>query len=45
VVTAADTVLEIGTGSGLLAMLAAKQGAGHVFAIEANRNMADVAQV
>ncbi|EDQ90850.1 uncharacterized protein MONBRDRAFT_18255 [Monosiga brevicollis MX1] len=39
-----DIVLEIGTGSGLLAMLAAKAGARHVYAIEANRHMAQLAQ-
>lgn len=38
-----DIVLEIGTGSGLLAMLAARAGAKHVYAIEANRNMAQLA--
>lgn len=42
-ITPGDLVLEIGTGSGLLAMLAARAGAGHVYAIEANRNMADLA--
>eukprot|EP00041_Stephanoeca_diplocostata_P014457 m.262924 g.262924 ORF g.262924 m.262924 type:complete len:405 (+) comp19703_c0_seq1:72-1286(+) len=42
-ITPGDIVLEIGTGSGLLAMLAARAGAGHVYAIEANRNMADLA--
>ena len=37
-------VLEIGTGSGLLAMIAAKQGAKHVTAVEANRHMAALAR-
>ena len=37
-------VLEIGTGSGLLAMIAAKQGAASVTAVEANRHMAEMAQ-
>lgn len=39
-----DTVLEIGTGSGLLAMLAARTGPQHVYAVEANRNMSELAQ-
>eukprot|EP00730_Choanoeca_flexa_P013517 TRINITY_DN5407_c0_g1_i2.p1 TRINITY_DN5407_c0_g1~~TRINITY_DN5407_c0_g1_i2.p1 ORF type:complete len:365 (+),score=84.55 TRINITY_DN5407_c0_g1_i2:100-1194(+) len=39
-----DIVLEIGTGSGLLAMLAAKAGAKKVYAIEANRHMAQSAR-
>jgi predicted RNA methylase len=38
-----DMVLEIGTGSGLLAMLSARAGADHVYAIEANKNLADLA--
>lgn len=36
-------VLDIGAGSGLLAMLAARAGAGHVFTCEANPAIADVA--
>jgi protein arginine N-methyltransferase 7 len=39
-----DIVLEIGTGSGLLAMLAAKAGAKHVYAVEANKHMAQLAR-
>lgn len=39
-----DTVLEIGTGSGLLAMCAAKAGAEHVYAIEANRHLTSLAE-
>lgn len=38
-----DKVVEIGTGSGLLAMLAAKNGAEHVYAIEANKHLASLA--
>ncbi|MEM7210401.1 MAG: 50S ribosomal protein L11 methyltransferase [Pseudomonadota bacterium] len=37
-------VLEIGAGSGLLAMLAARAGADHVFTVEANPLMAEVAR-
>lgn len=36
-------VLDIGAGSGLLAMLAARAGAGHVFTCEANPAIADAA--
>ena len=39
-----DVVLEIGTGSGLLAMLAASSGAKHVYTIEANRHLAQLAR-
>ena len=38
-----DVVLEIGTGSGVMAVAAARAGAGHVYAIEAS-DIADVAQ-
>lgn len=41
---AGDLVVEIGTGSGLLAMMAARAGAGHVHAIEANRSLARLAE-
>ena len=37
------TVLEIGTGAGLLAMLIAKSGAEHVFTCESNTVLADAA--
>ena len=43
VVNSDTHVLEIGTGSGLLAMIAAKQGAKFVTAVEANRHMAALA--
>ncbi len=38
-------VLDIGTGSGILALLAAKEGAKHVYAIERNPMMAEIARV
>lgn len=44
-VTAESVVLEIGTGSGLLAMMSAKAGAKHVYAIEANRHMCQLAKI
>uniref|UniRef100_A0A7S1NFQ9 Protein arginine N-methyltransferase domain-containing protein n=1 Tax=Eutreptiella gymnastica TaxID=73025 RepID=A0A7S1NFQ9_9EUGL len=37
-------VLDIGTGSGLLAMMAARAGAKHVYAIEANPDIAEKAR-
>jgi len=37
-------VLDIGTGSGLLAMMAARAGAKHVYAIEANESIAEKAR-
>lgn len=42
-VTPEDVVLEIGTGSGILAMAAARAGAKHVYTIEATQ-IADIAQ-
>jgi len=44
VVNADTHVLEIGTGSGLLAMIAAQAGAKHVTAVEANCHMAFLAK-
>lgn len=38
------TVVEIGTGTGLIALLFVKYGAEHVFACEMNQNLAAVAQ-
>merc|ERR1712094_148639 len=40
-----SVVLEIGTGSGLLAMLSAQAGAKQVYAIEANRHMCQLAKI
>mmetsp|Transcript_19506 Transcript_19506/g.54849 ORF Transcript_19506/g.54849 Transcript_19506/m.54849 type:complete len:413 (-) Transcript_19506:1618-2856(-) len=40
-----SVVVEIGTGSGLLAMLASQAGAKQVYAIEASRHMAQLARV
>jgi len=44
VVGTETVVIEIGTGSGLLAMISAKLGAKHVTAIEANRSLASLAR-
>mmetsp|Transcript_40954 Transcript_40954/g.92058 ORF Transcript_40954/g.92058 Transcript_40954/m.92058 type:complete len:444 (+) Transcript_40954:50-1381(+) len=38
-------VVDIGAGSGLLSLMAAKQGASQVLAIEASRDMVDLAQL
>ena len=38
------TVLDIGAGSGLLAMIAARAGAAHAFAVEANEALAETAR-
>ncbi len=43
-VTPGCTVLEIGTGAGLLAMMAARAGAGHVYTCEVVRPVADKAE-
>jgi tetratricopeptide (TPR) repeat protein len=43
-VTPNDIVLDIGTGSGLLAMMAAKAGAKHVYACEIIKPIADMAK-
>jgi tetratricopeptide (TPR) repeat protein/precorrin-6B methylase 2 len=39
-----DTVLEIGTGSALVAMMAARAGAGHVYTCEMHKPLVDVAR-
>lgn len=44
VVTPDDVVVEVGAGSGILSATAARQGAKHVYAIEANRTIARIAQ-
>jgi len=43
-VTEDDTVLEIGAGSGILSILAAKAGARHVYAIDGNREFCKIVQ-
>ncbi|MFC8452444.1 50S ribosomal protein L11 methyltransferase [Kitasatospora sp. NPDC057223] len=44
VIPAGATVLDIGAGTGLLAMMAVKAGAKHVYSCEANPMMAEVAR-
>jgi len=44
VITKESLVVEVGTGSGLLAMICAQLGAKHVTAIEANRSLAGLAR-
>lgn len=44
VVTPDSIVLDIGSGSGLLAMMAARAGAKHVFTCEANKSLANKAR-
>jgi Tfp pilus assembly protein PilF/predicted RNA methylase len=39
-----DVVLEIGTGSGLVAMMAARTGAGHVYTCEMHKPLVEVAR-
>lgn len=43
IIRPAHTVLDIGTGSGLLAMMAARAGAKEVIACEMNKDLADIA--
>jgi len=40
-----DVVLEIGSGSGILSLMAAKAGAKHVYAIEASKNFAEISRM
>jgi len=44
IITKESVVVEVGTGSGLLAMICAQLGAKHVTAIEANRSLAGLAR-
>lgn len=44
IITPASIVVDLGSGSGLLAVLAAKLGARHVFAIEQESSLADVSR-
>jgi protein arginine N-methyltransferase 7 len=44
IVPGESIVLDIGSGSGLLAILAAKAGAKHVYSIEGSRDMAEIAR-
>src|SRR3954462_7411765 len=43
-ITAGDIVLDIGSGTGLLAMLAVQAGAGHVYTCEADPVLAEIAR-
>jgi protein arginine N-methyltransferase 7 len=44
VITPSSIVVDLGSGSGLLAVLAAKLGARHVFAIEQESSLAEVSR-
>lgn len=44
VVTPSSTVIDVGAGSGLLSLISAKAGARRVYAIEANADLANIAE-